>query len=237
LPLSAVVWRAGQDGWSGFWHDVTTPEAWSTMKLTVLSSFAVAIINVFMGTLIAWVLVRDSFPGKRFVDVLIDLPFALPTIVAGLVLLTLYGPQSPIHVSLAYTKPGVVIALLFVTLPFVVRTVQPVLLELDTEMEEAAASLGASGFTIFRRVVLPNLTPAILAGAALSFARALSEYGATVLISGNIPFKTQIASVHIYNQVENDNTTGAAAVATLLLVVALVVLFAIGMIERRALKR
>jgi len=127
--------------------------------------------------------------------------------------------------------------LLFVTLPFVVRTVQPVLLELDTEMEEAAASLGASGFTIFRRVVLPNLVPAILAGAALSFARALSEYGSTVLISGNIPFKTQIASVHIYNQIENDNTTGAAAVATVLLLVALVVLFAIGMIERRALKR
>ena len=237
LPLGAVVWRAWQDGWSGFWHDVTTPEAWSTMKLTVLASLGVAAINVVMGTLIAWVLVRDSFPGKRVVDALIDLPFALPTIVAGLVLLTLYGPQSPINVSLAYTRPGIIVALLFVTLPFVVRTVQPVLLEFDTEMEEAAASLGANRFTIFRRVVLPNLIPAILAGGALSFARALSEYGSTVLISGNIPFKTQIASVHIYNQIENDNTTGAAAVATVLLLVALVVLLLIGGIERWAVKR
>jgi sulfate transport system permease protein len=237
IPLSAVVWRARQDGWSGFWNDVTTPEAWSTMKLTVLCSLGVAAINLVMGTLIAWVLVRDSFPGKRVVDALIDLPFALPTIVAGLVLLTLYGPQSPIDLSLAYSRPGIVVALLFVTLPVSVRTVQPVLMEFDTEMEEAAASLGASRFTIFRRVVLPNLMPAVLAGAALSFARALSEYGSTVLISGNIPFKTQIASVHIFNQIENDNSTGAAAVATVLLVVALVVLFAIGLIERRAVRR
>src|SRR4051794_24782442 len=237
LPLAAVVWRSRQDGWAGFWADVTTPEAWSTMKLTVLCSLGVAAINVVMGTLIAWVLVRDSFPGKRLVDALIDLPFALPTIVAGLVLLTLYGPQSPINVTLAYTRPGIVVALLFVTLPFVVRTVQPVLLEFDTEMEEAAASLGASRFTIFRRVVLPNLLPAVLAGGALSFARALSEYGSTVLISGNIPFKTQVASVHIFNQIENDNATGAAAVATVLIVVALVVLLAIGLVERRAVRR
>jgi sulfate/thiosulfate transport system permease protein len=168
---------------------------------------------------------------------LIDLPFALPTIVAGLVLLTLYGPQSPVNLSLAYTRPGVVVALLFVTLPFVVRTVQPVLLELDTEMEEAAASLGASRLTIFRRIVLPNLLPAVLAGGALSFARALSEYGSTVLISGNIPFKTQLVSVHIYNQIENDNQLGAAGVATVLIAVALVVLFGIGLIERWAVKR
>jgi sulfate/thiosulfate transport system permease protein len=150
------------------------------------------------------------------------------------VLISLYGPQSPINVSLAYSRPGVIVALLFVTLPFVVRTVQPVLMELDPEMEQAAASLGASRFTIFRRIVLPNLMPAILAGAALSFCRAISEYGSTVLISGNIPFKTQVASVHIYNQIENDNTTGAAAVATVLLVVALVVLFGISLLERRA---
>jgi sulfate transport system permease protein len=237
LPLGAVVWRAGQDGWASFWEQVTTPEALSTIRLTVVASFIVALVNVVMGTLIAWVLVRDSFPGKRLVDTLIDLPFALPTIVAGLVLLTLYGPQSPINLSLAYTRPGVVAALLFVTLPFVVRTVQPVLLELDTEMEEAAASLGASRPTIFRRIVLPNLTPAILAGAALSFARALSEYGSTVLISGNIPFKTQLVSVHIYNQIENDNQLGAAAVATVLIAIALAVLLAIGLVERWAVKR
>jgi sulfate transport system permease protein len=237
LPLAAVVWKSREDGWSAFWNDVTTPEAWSTMKLTVLSSLGVAVINVVMGTLLAWVLVRDKFPGQRVVDALIDLPFALPTIVAGLVLIALYGPQSPINVSLAYTRPGVVVALMFVTLPFVVRTVQPVLIELDQEMEEAAASLGASRITVFRRIILPNLVPAILAGAALSFARALSEYGSTVLISGNIPFKTQVASVHIYAQIETDNSTGAAAVATVLLLVALVVLFGISMIERWAVRR
>jgi sulfate transport system permease protein len=236
IPLAAVVWRSRQDGWSAFWSDVTTPEAWSTMKLTVLASLGVAAINVVMGTLIAWVLVRDKFRGQRIVDVLIDLPFALPTIVAGLVLLALYGPDSPIGASLAYSRPGVVLALLFVTLPFVVRTVQPVLLELDVEMEEAATSLGAGRLTTFRRIILPNLTPAILAGAGLSFARAISEYGSTVLISGNIPFKTQVSSVHIYNQIENDNTTGAAAVATVLLVVSLVVLFGISLIERWAVK-
>jgi sulfate transport system permease protein len=237
IPLAAVIWKSRQDGWSAFWADVTTPEAWSTMKLTILASLGVAAVNVVMGTLIAWVLVRDKFRGQRVVDVLIDLPFALPTIVAGLVLLALYGPDSPIGVSLAYSRPGVVLALLFVTLPFVVRTVQPVLHELDVEMEEAAASLGASRLTTFRRIVLPNLTPAILAGAALSFARAISEYGSTVLISGNIPFKTQVSSVHIYNQIENDNPTGAAAVATVLLVVSLVVLFGISLIQRWAVKR
>jgi sulfate transport system permease protein len=237
LPLGAIVWKAHGLGWSGFWTDITTPEAWSTLKLTVLSSLGVTLINMVMGTLIAWVLVRDKFFGQRLMNVMIDLPFALPTIVAGLVLLTLYGPTSPIHFSLAYSRPGVIVALLFVTLPFCVRTVQPVLLELDTEMEEAAASLGASRFTIFRRVVLPNLTPAILAGAALSFARALSEYGSTVLISGNIPFKTQVVSVHIYSQIENDNVRGAAAVATLLLALSLAVLLAIGAIERWAVRR
>ncbi len=237
IPLAAVIWRSRQDGWSAFWADVTTPEAWATMKLTILASLGVAAINVVMGTLIAWVLVRDKFRGQRIVDVLIDLPFALPTIVAGLVLIALYGPDSPIGVSLAYSRPGVVLALLFVTLPFVVRTVQPVLHELDVEMEEAAASLGASRLTTFRRIVLPNLTPAILAGAGLSFARAISEYGSTVLISGNIPFKTQVSSVHIYNQIENDNTTGAAAVAAVLLLVSLVVLFAINLVQRWAVKR
>jgi sulfate transport system permease protein len=237
IPLAAVVWRSREDGWSAFWADVTTPEAWSTIKLTVLSSLGVAAMNAVMGTLIAWVLVRDRFRGQAIVDVLIDLPFALPTIVAGLVLIALYGPQSPINVSFAYTRPGIVVALLFVTLPFVVRTVQPVIHELDTEMEEAAASLGANRATVFRRIVLPNLIPAILAGAALSFARAISEYGSTVLISGNIPFKTQVASVHIYNQIENDNTSGAAAVATVLLVIALVVLSGIKVVEHWAVRR
>ncbi|HEX8802567.1 MAG TPA: sulfate ABC transporter permease subunit CysT [Acidimicrobiales bacterium] len=237
VPLAAVVWRARSDGLSGFWDDVTTPEATAVLRLTIVTSLLVAAINAVFGTLIAWVLVRDRFAGKRVVDALIDLPFALPTIVAGLVLVSLYGPSSPVGVDLAYTRPGVVVALLFVTLPFVVRTVQPVLMELDVEMEEAAASLGARRTTVFRRIVLPNLAPAIAAGTALSFARAISEYGATVLISGNLPFKTQVASVHIFNQIENDNTTGAAAVSTVLLLVSLLVLVVLDVLQRWAVRR
>jgi len=177
-----------------------------------------------MGTLIAWVLVRDSFRGKAVVEMLIDLPFALPTIVAGLVLLSLYGPNSPLHVNLAYSRIGVLVALLFVTLPFVVRTVQPVLYELDPQMEEAAASLGAGKATTFRRIILPSLLPAMLSGTALAFARSISEFGSTVLISGNLPFQTQVAAVNIFGQIESDNITGAAAVSTVLLVVALAAL-------------
>jgi len=237
IPLAAVVWRSRQDGWSGFWGSVTAPEAASALKLTIVVSVMVAIVNLVMGTLIAWVLVRDSFPGKRFVEMLIDLPFALPTIVAGLVLLSLYGPNSPLHVNLAYSRAGVMVALLFVTLPFVVRTVQPVLLELDPQMEEAAASLGASRVVAFRRIMLPSLLPAMLAGTALAFARSISEFGATVLISGNLPFQTQVAAVNIAGQIESDNTTGAAAVSTVLLVVALVALLLLSLLQRWGARR
>jgi sulfate/thiosulfate transport system permease protein len=197
----------------------------------------VALVNLVMGTLIAWVLVRDRLPGRAVFDTLIDLPFALPTIVAGLALLTVYGPNSPLHLNLAYARSGVVVALLFVTLPFVVRTVQPVLLELDREMEQAAASLGARPATIFARIILPNIAPAMAAGTALAFARAMSEFGSTVLISGNLPFKTQVASVHIYNQLESDNVTGAAAVSTILLLVSLVVLVGLDVLQRWAARR
>ncbi|MDQ1646676.1 MAG: sulfate/thiosulfate transport system permease protein, partial [Cryptosporangiaceae bacterium] len=193
IPLAAVVWKGAGRGPGFFWDAITTPEAKSTLLLTVGASMLVAVINLVLGTLIAWVLVRDSFPGKTIVDTLIDLPFALPTIVAGLVLLTLYGPKSPLGINLAYQRSGVVVALLFVTLPFVVRTVQPVLLELDRDMEQAAASLGAGPWLTFRRIILPNLLPAMISGTALAFARAIAEYGSTVLISGNIPFKTQVA--------------------------------------------
>jgi sulfate/thiosulfate transport system permease protein len=192
----------------------------------------VALINLVMGTLIAWVLVRDSFPGKAVLDTLIDLPFALPTIVAGLVLLELYGADSPLGVNLAYTRVGVAVALLFVTLPFVVRTVQPVLLELDQDMEQAAASLGAGNWTIFRRIILPNLLPAMISGTALAFTRSIAEFGSTVLISGNLPFKTQVAAVQIFGQIENDNTASAAAVSTALLVVAFVLLVALDLVQR-----
>jgi len=232
IPLAAVVWRSRQDGLSAFLQAITSPEARSALELTIVVSVIVGLVNLVMGTLIAWVLVRDSFPGKRIVDTLIDLPFALPTIVAGLVLLALYGTNSPVHVNLAYTRAGVVMALLFVTLPFVVRTVQPVLLELDPQMEEAAHSLGASRLTTFRRVLLPSLLPAMLSGTALAFSRSMSEFGATVLISGNLPFQTQVASVHIFSQIESDNVTAAAAVSTVLLVVALIALVSLDALQR-----
>jgi sulfate transport system permease protein len=237
IPLGAVVWRSTAGGAAGFWRSVTNPETAAALTLTVTAALVVVAVNAVTGTLIAWVLVRDRFPGQRVVDALIDMPFALPTIVAGLVLLTLYGPTSPVGIDLAYKQIGVVVALLFVTLPFVVRTVQPVLLELDTEMEEAAASLGASPTTVFRRIVLPNLLPAIAAGAALSFARAISEFGATVLISGNLPFQTQVAAVHIFGQIQSDNVAGAAAESTVLLVVALLVLVSLDLVQRWARRR
>jgi sulfate transport system permease protein len=163
---------------------------------------------------------------------LVDLPFALPTIVAGLVLLALYGPNSPIGIDIAYTRAAIVLALLFVTLPFVVRTVQPVLLELDRDMEEAATSLGAGPWTTFRRIVLPNLAPAMLSGTALAFTRAIAEFGSVVLISGNIPFRTEVAAVDIFGQIESDNTAGAAAVSTVLLVVALVALVGLDSVQK-----
>jgi sulfate transport system permease protein len=224
LPLAAVVVRSTEEGMSFFWDAITQPEAVSAIRLTVITSFIVVLINATFGTLIAWVLVRDEFPGKRWVNSIIDLPFALPTIVAGLTLLALYGNDSPVGINVTYTKVAVGLALLFVTLPFVVRAVQPVLHELDQEMEEAAASLGASNFRIFRSVVLPNLTPAIIAGCALAFARAIGEFGSLVLITGNIPFDTQVASVYIFGRIEQDNATAAAAVAVLLLFISVLVL-------------
>src|SRR3954464_4412624 len=228
VPLAALVAKGAHGGWHHFWQVAWNPEAKAALELTLGLSGAVVAINAVTGTALAWTLVRDEFRGKRFVNALIDLPFALPTIVAGLTLLALYGPNSALHVNAAYARSGVLMALLFVTLPFVVRTVQPVLLELDREMEEAAASLGASPATTFRRIVLPTIAPAMAAGTALAFARALSEFGSTVLISGNIPFHTQVAAVNIYSQIESDNVTGAAAVSTLLLAVALARLAILG---------
>jgi sulfate transport system permease protein len=228
VPLAALVWASRSQGMGTFWDEVTKPEAWSALKLTLGISVLVAAFNAVTGTAIAWVLVRDSFPGKGFVNAVIDLPFALPTIVAGLVLLELYGPNSPFGVNLAFQRAGIVLALLFVTLPFVVRAVQPVLLELDREMEEAAESLGAGRFAVFRRIVFPNLLPAVLSGVALAFARAVGEFGSVVLISGNIPFKTEVSSVYIAGQVESDNPAGAAAVSVVLLLISLGVLLLIG---------
>jgi sulfate transport system permease protein len=196
----------------------------------------VTVVNVVLGTVVAWVLVRDDFPGKALLDLVIDVPFALPTIVAGLVLLSLYGPKSPVGLHFANSRVGIFVALLFVTVPFVVRAVQPVL-ELDRDVEEAAASLGASPFTVFRRIVFPNLVPALAAGTALAFARAVSEYGSLVLVSGNRPFATEVAAVRVLSLNENDNPAGAAAVATVLLAVAIVTLVGIDLLRRWAVRR
>ena len=233
LPLAAVVVESFDGGIAAFWDAITNPQAIAAMRLTLIVSLVVAAIDAVMGVLIAWVLVRDDFRGKSLVNGLIDLPFALPTIVAGLTLLALYGSTSPVGVNVAYTQAGVALALLFVTLPFVVRAVQPVLISLDREAEQAAASLGAGPIYTFRRVILPALKPAILAGVALAFGRAVGEFGAIVLISGNIPFKTEMASVFVYGRIESGSTTSAAAVSVVLLAISFVALLGISYLARR----
>ena len=237
IPLSAVAVAASERGWSGYIDTITNPQTMAAVRLTVGQSLLVTLVNIVMGTLIAWVLVRDRFWGKAILDVIIDIPFALPTIVAGLVLLGLYGQSSPLGLDWAYTEKAVFLALAFVTLPFIVRTVQPVLEELEHDVEEAAASLGANRSTIFRRIILPSLTPAIAAGAALSFARAIAEYGSLVLLSGNKPFSTEVVSVRVLSFIENGSTASAAAVASLMLVVALVVIVLLDILQRRVSRR
>jgi sulfate/thiosulfate transport system permease protein len=234
LPLAAVVAASREDGLSGFWDSISNPEAVAALKLSVVAAILAALVNAVFGTITAWVLVRDRFPGRSVINAVIDLPFALPTIVAGLVLLALYSPRSPIGVHLAFTRWAIFMALLFVTLPFVVRTVEPVLLELDTEMEEASRSLGASEFATFRRIVLPNILPGILSGIALAFARAVGEIGSLVLISGNNPFHTEVASVYVLNQVHSGNRAGAASVAVVLLAISFLILLIVGGIRRLA---
>lgn len=237
LPLAALTVASFEDGWSGFWDAVTAPAALDSLRITVIVSVIVALINVVMGTLIAWVLVRDDFPGKGIVNALIDLPFALPTIVASIVLLALYGPQSPIDIHLNATQPGLVVALGFVTLPFVVRSVQPVLIETDREVEQAALSLGADNWTTFRRIVLPTLTPAIISGGGLAFARAIGEYGSVVLIGGAIPRKTEMASQYIQKQIEIDRPVNAAAVSVALLVISFATLLVLRLLAERSVRK
>jgi len=231
IPLAALVATAAGGGWDEYVKTLTNEQTFAALKLTVGQSLFVTAVNVVIGTTIAWVLVRDQFPGKRILDVIIDIPFALPTIVAGLVLLTLYGKQSPLGVDWANTQKSVMLALAFVTLPFVVRTVQPVLEELDHDVEEAASSLGAGRLTVFRRIILPSLAPAIAAGAALSFARAISEYGSLVLLSGNLPYKTEVVSVRVLTFIEGGNTAAAAALASVMLAVALIVIVALDLLQ------
>ncbi len=236
IPLAAVVSKSFAGGWSGFWDAVTNAQALATLRLTVVISLIVTVINAVMGTVVAWVLVRDDFPGQRAVDTIIDIPFALPTIVAGLVLISVYGPDSPIHANIYATRLAVALALLFVTLPFVARSVQPVLVELDTDAEQAAACLGAGGFTTFRRIVLPQLLPAIASGAGLGFARAMGEYGSVLLISGGLAH-TQVTSLYAYGRIQNYDYVGASAVSTVLLAVSFVVLLGLDILQRRARRR
>jgi len=237
LPLAAIVWEAASGGWHAFWLAVTSNAALESFRVTLTISAGVTAVNLVFGLLIAWVLVRDDFVGKRLVDAIIDLPFALPTIVASLVMLALYGNNSPVGLHLQHTAWGVAVAVAFVTLPFVVRAVQPVLLEIDRETEEAAASLGASGPKVFTSVVLPSLTPALLSGAGLAFSRAIGEFGSVVLIGGAVPGKTEVSSQWIRTLIENDDRTGAAAISIVLLAISFFVLLVLRLVGGHAAKR
>lgn len=237
LPLAAILWQSAGGGWQAFWSAVSSHAAVESFRVTITISIGVTVINLVFGLLVAWVLTRDEFAGKRLVDAVIDLPFALPTIVASLVMLALYGPNSPVGLHLQHTKWGVGVALLFVTLPFVVRSVQPVLLELDREVEQAAASLGANNATIFTRVILPALLPSLLSGAGLAFSRAIGEFGSVVLIGGAVPGETEVSSQWIRTLIENDDRTGAAAISIVLLVISFAVLFVLRVVGSRAARR
>jgi sulfate transport system permease protein len=231
LPMAALTDQSLSQGLGHFWDQVSQGQALRSLKLTLVCSLIVVAINAVFGTIIAWLLVRDQFPGKSVVNAVIDLPFALPTIVASLILIQLWGAKSPFGINISLQQPAIVVALLFVTLPFVVRAVQPLLIEMDREMEEAAASLGAGGFTVFRRIIFPNLLPGLAAGVALAFARALGEYGSVLLFAGGLP-DTQVSSVFIRQQIESGNDTGAAAVSVVLLLAALLCLAFVSLIQR-----
>ncbi|OBA58158.1 sulfate ABC transporter permease subunit CysT [Mycobacterium sp. 1100029.7] len=237
LPLAAIAWQAAGGGWHAFWLAVTSHAAVDSFRVTLTISIGVTLVNTVFGLLIAWILVRDDFLGRRLVDTVIDLPFALPTIVASLVMLALYGNNSPVGLHLQHTAWGVAVALAFVTLPFVVRAVQPVLLEIERETEEAAASLGASGPKIFTSVILPSLLPSLLSGAGLAFSRAIGEFGSVVLIGGAVPGKTEVSSQWIRTLIENDDRTGAAAISIVLLLISFVLLFVLRILGARASRR
>jgi sulfate/thiosulfate transport system permease protein len=239
LPLSATFVATAKIGWHAFWHIVTTPRALASYGLSFGASLAAATINFFAGTLVAWVLVRYRFPAKRLLDSLVDLPFALPTAVAGIALTTLYAttgwfgkPLAALGVHVAFTRLGIVVALTFIGLPFVVRTIQPVLEDLDKELEEAAASLGASRWETFVRVVYPAIFPAALTGFALAFARGVGEYGSVIFIAGNMPMRTEITPLLIVTKLEEYDYSGATAIAVVMLVISLAMLLAINTIQR-----
>ncbi|SFN99254.1 sulfate transport system permease protein [Formivibrio citricus] len=253
LPLSALVYKTAGLEWADFWSTVSDPRVVASYRLTFGASFIAALLNLVFGLLVAWVLVRYSFPGKRLIDAMVDLPFALPTAVAGIALATLYAPNGWIgkhfaedgligellgkEIKLAFTPLGIVIALIFISLPFVVRTVQPVLEDLEIELEEAASSLGASRWQIFSRVILPTIWPALLTGFALAFARAIGEYGSVVFIAGNMPMESEITPLLIISKLEQFDYLGATAIAVVMLAASFAMLLVINLLQWWTAKR
>jgi len=240
LPLSAILKSGLSDGLRTFWRDVTNPMAFAALKLTILVAVITTVINLVMGTLTAYVLERYEFPGRRLLNSIIDLPFAIPTLVTGVMLVLLYGPQSTLGawlsskgIQVIFNTPGIVVALLLVTYPFVIRAVQPVLRELDRSQEEAAYTIGATKWTIFRTIILPAISPAIITGALLSFARALGEFGSIVVVAGNIPGRTLTAPVYVYGQLESYNQRGASAVSVVLLALSFTLMLLVDWMQKR----
>ena len=244
IPLSGLAWRSAALGWSEFWAIASDRRVVKSLELSFGASLIAAAVNVVFGSIVAWVLVRYRFPGRRIVDAMVDLPFALPTAVAGIALTSLYAPKGwighlllPLGIKVAYAPLGIVIALIFIGLPFVVRTVQPVMEEIDREVEEAAATLGASRFQTISRVLLPGLAPAIVTGFALAFARAVGEYGSVIFIAGNLPFKTEITPLLIIIKLEEYNYAAATAIAAIMLVISFAMLLVINLLQSWSRKR
>jgi sulfate/thiosulfate transport system permease protein len=244
IPLSGLAWRSAALGWSDFWAIATDPRVVKSLQLSFGASLIAAAVNVVFGTIVAWVLVRYRFTGRRIVDAMVDLPFALPTAVAGIALTSLYAPKgwigalfAPLGIKIAYTPLGIIIALVFIGLPFVVRTVQPVMEEIDKEVEEAAATLGASRLQTITRILLPGLAPAIVTGFALAFARSVGEYGSVIFIAGNLPFKTEISPLLIVIKLEEYNYAAATAIAAVMLAISFVMLFVINLLQSWSRKR
>ncbi len=242
IPLAVILQDGLREGLSGLWQQVTMPIAWSALKLTLWTSAVMTVINTVMGTLAAYVLVRYDFPGKTLLNSVIDVPLAIPTLVTGVMLVVLFGPQQALGAwlkeewgfSIIFAPPGIILALLFITFPFVVRAVQPVLMDLDRTQEDAAATLGAQGWTIFRRVTLPPLILPLASGALLSFARAIGEFGAIVIVAGNIPLYSQTAAVYVLGEVESENRLGASAVSIVMVAIAFSLILVVGWLQRRS---
>ena len=241
IPLAIIFQDGLRQGIGGFWSQVTAPIAWSALKLTLWTSAVMTAINTVMGTLTAYVLVRYEFHGKSILNSIIDIPLAIPTLVAGVMLVILFGPQRALGawlkhqlgISVIFAPPGIILALLFITFPFVVRAVQPVLIDLDRSQEAAATTLGAKGWTIFRRITLPPLILPLASGALLSFARAIGEFGAIVIVAGNIPYYSQTAAVYVLGEVESENRLGASAVSMVMVAISFSLILLVGWLQRR----